>query len=374
MIVKLDKALYGCIEFARLWYYTFKDFLEADGFKVNSQDICVFNKGEGENQITIGVYVDDLFISSLNKKLIDDLVLKIIKQYGEECKFNYGQLHSYLSMIMDFNTIGKVKITMPQYVNDMMEQFQVEGRASTPALENLFNIREDSPLLDDMTQDIFHSRVAKVLYLAKRVRPELLPTVIFLSTRVKKATDDDWFKLTRMLKYINGTRDLGIVLEAGKVLSIRSYVDASFAVHPDMRSHSGASITLGKGPVFAKSSKQKLMSKSSTESELIGLSDNFPQVIWTRNFLIEQGYDVPPGIVYQDNQSTLTMVKKGRSTSERTRHINIRFFFIKDKVDNGELELEYLPTEDMVADILTKPLQGQLFRKLRNQLLNWTEA
>ena len=373
MLVQLDKALYGCIESARLWYFTIKDFLEADGFKVNSQDICVFNKGEGENQITIGIYVDDLFISSLNDDLINDFISKLIAEYGSDCKINEGVFHSYLSMIMDFSQLGKVKITMPQYVEEMMEQFEVEGRAATPALENLFEVREESPLLDDNLQEIFHSRVAKVLYIAKRVRPELLPTVIFLATRVKKASEDDWFKLTRMLKYINGTRELGIILEAENILSIRSYIDASFAVHPDMRSHSGACITLGKGPVFSKSSKQKLMSKSSTEAELIGLSDNFPQVIWTRNFLIEQGYDVPPGKVYQDNQSTITMVKKGRSTSERTRHINIRFFFIKDKIDNGELELEYLPTEDMVADILTKPLQGNLFKKLRNELLNWTD-
>ena len=184
---------------------------------------------------------------------------------------------------------------------------------------------------------------------------------------------DDWWKLDRLLKYINGTKSLGIVLEADELLSVIAFIDASFAVHPDAKSHTGTVISVGKGPVFAKSGKQKLMSKSSTESELIGLSDSFPQVIWTRNFLIAQGYNLEPCTVYQDNMSTIAMVKKGRSTSERTRHINIRFFFIKDKIDNGELVVEHMPTEDMVADILTKPLQGELFRQLRAKLLNWYE-
>jgi hypothetical protein len=370
MTVILDKALYGCIESARLWYYTIKDFLEKDGFKVNSQDICVFNKGDGDNQLTIGLYVDDLFISSINKKLVDDILAKLKAEY-KEIKFVEGLEHNYLGMHMDFSKPGKVRITMNKYVDDMMDHYEVNGKASTPALENLFQVREDQPLLEESLQEIFHSRVAKILYLAKRVRLDLLTSVIFLATRVKKATNDDWFKLTRLLNYINSTRHLGIVLEADDLFTIISHIDASFAVHPDMRSHTGTTISLGKGTVFGKSTKQKLMSKSSTEAELIGLSDGFPQVIWTRNFLIEQGYDVPPGTIYQDNQSTITMIKKGRSTSERTRHINIRFFFIKDKLDNGELTVEYLPTEEMIADILTKPLQGELFRKLRAKLLNW---
>jgi KUP system potassium uptake protein len=121
-----------------------------------------------------------------------------------------------------------------------------------------------------------------------------------------------------------------------------------------------------------KSSKQKLVAKSSTEAELIALSDALGQVIWTRNFLCAQGYDLGPFTVLQDNLSTMTMVKNGASTSDRTRHVNIRFFFAKDRVDSGEIKLQYCPAEDMVADLFTKPLQGELFRKLRNRLLNWT--
>ena len=160
-----------------------------------------------------------------------------------------------------------------------------------------------------------------------------------------------------------------MVLIADDEIAVTGYVDASYGVHSDGKSHTGAVITLGKGAIFAKSSKQKIVSKSSTEAELIALSDMSSQIIWTRNFLIAQGYQVKAAIIYQDNKSTIELVKKGRSTSERTRHVHIRYFFVKDRVDAGEIKVEYKPTEEMVANILTKPLQGNLFKNMRRELL-----
>jgi len=127
---------------------------------------------------------------------------------------------------------------------------------------------------------------------------------------------------------------------------------------------------LGKGAIHARSSKQKLVSKPSTEAELVALSDEASPVLWMRNFLELQGYQMQPATIYQDNMNTIALAEKGRSTSDRTRHINIRYFFIKDKINSNELRIEYLPTEDMKADVWTKPLQGELFKRLRNKLLN----
>jgi hypothetical protein len=125
-----------------------------------------------------------------------------------------------------------------------------------------------------------------------------------------------------------------------------------------------------RGAIQTKSSKQKLVSKSSTESELIACSDALNNVIMIRNFLIELGYDLGPATVFQDNLSTLKLIEHGRPASERTRHVAVRFFFIKDRVDSKEIRVEYCPTGDMIADVLTKPLQGSQFFKLRSLLLN----
>jgi hypothetical protein len=147
-------------------------------------------------------------------------------------------------------------------------------------------------------------------------------------------------------------------------------VDASFGTHPDGKGHTGIIITIGGGSIFVKSSKQKIVSKSSTESELIGLSDALSMINWVRDFLIAQGYLMDAAIVYQDNKSTINLAEKGRSTSERTRHVNIRYFFIHDRIKSGEVKIMYMPTKEMTSDILTKPLQGALFTRLRAKLLN----
>ena len=164
---------------------------------------------------------------------------------------------------------------------------------------------------------------------------------------------------------------MGIALEPLKHVSLYAFIDASYGVHFDMRSQSGCVIGIGLGPIYAKSSAQKLNTKSSTESELVALSDNTSQVIWCRNFLIAQGYEMAPAKIYQDNMSTISMVANGKSNSVRTRHIAIRFFFVADRVKNREIEIEYMNTGNMLADILTKPLQGELFLRLRKMLLNW---
>jgi hypothetical protein len=369
MIVKLTKALYGCVESAKLWYDHLTATLVGFGFKRNKLDICVFNKDCNGKQCTVTVHVDDLMITCADDSACES-VIDLLQRTYNKMTIHRGLIHSYLGMVFDFSTLGKVKITMEKYINEIIRDYNVTGTAKTPAASNLFDVL-DSPLLSDLMSDEFHSRVAKVLYLAKRVRPELLTANTFLASRVKEPTEQDWTKLERLLKYINGTRSMGLALSADQDLSVLAYVDASYGVHYDAKSHTGAAISLGKGAIFAKSTKQKLVSKSSTEAELIGLSDSFTQAIWTRDFLIEQGYQVGPATIYQDNKSTIALAEKGRSTSDRTRHIHIRYYFVKDRIDSKEVRIEYMQTGLMLADLLTKPLQGELFRRLRNQLLNW---
>ena len=369
MIVRLNKALYGCIESAKLWYEDLLSTLTDLGFVRNPVDLCIFNKGSGSEQCTICLHVDDLKITCCNAGTIEHLLDGLTTKY-KTLTVHRGLIHSYLGMTFDYTVAGIIKVTMEKYVQDIIDGYQVTGKAATPASVNLFDLR-DSPVLSSDKSIEFHSRVAKLLYLAKRVRPDILTPVAFLSTRTRKPTDDDQAKLNRVLRYINSTKEMGMILQCTKDIAILVYADASYGVHADGKSHTGVYITLGRGGVFFRSTKQKIVTKSSTESELIGLSDSLGQAIWTRDFLIGQGYKVGPAKVFQDNKSTITLAAKGRSTSDRTRHIHIRYFFVKDRVDSGEVDIEYKPTKLMLADLLTKPLQGDLFRAMRQELLNW---
>jgi hypothetical protein len=170
---------------------------------------------------------------------------------------------------------------------------------------------------------------------------------------------------------LRGTINMPLTLEADGTNVIKWWADASYAVHPDMKSHTGGAMSLGTGVIFATSTKQKLNTKSSTEAELVGVNDVMPQVLWTRYFIEAQGYNVTDNIVYQDNQSAILLEKNGRaSSSKRTRHINIRYFFIADRIAQQEVSVEYCPTKEMVADFFTKPLQGTLFKTLRDYVMN----
>ena len=372
MVVRLKRALYGCVESARLWYDKLCRDLEAIGYKKNSADICIFNRIEPDGkQTTLTIHVDDMMITASSEECIDE----IIEQLEKICPnlaIHRGRVLDYLGMTFDFGVPGKVKVTMSGYVNEFLEFCEdICGETSTPAASDLFDVDEKAQLLDKKERERYHSVTAKILYLGKRVRPDVLTAVSFLTKRVNAPTEQDMRKLQRVVRYIRATKEKGIVIEPDKNLSILAYVDASYGVHEDYKSHTGCVIGIGRGPVYAKSTGQKLNTKSSAEAELVGLSDSVGQVIWTRNFLLEQGYKLGPATVYQDNQSAIALVKNGKSNSHRTRHIAIRYFFIKDRVDSKEIRIEYMRTGEMLADILTKPLQGELFRRMRDELLNW---
>jgi ribosomal protein S18 len=151
---------------------------------------------------------------------------------------------------------------------------------------------------------------------------------------------------------------------------ITTYVDASYAVHQDIKSHTGGAISLGTGAVMRKSSKQKLNTKSSMEAELVGASDYLPNTIWLKYFLEEQGYRIQENTFMQDNQSAMKLEMNGRkSCGQKSRHIDIRYFFIKDRFENDNIKVIYCPTEAMLADFFTKPLQGTLFKRLREVIM-----
>ena len=152
---------------------------------------------------------------------------------------------------------------------------------------------------------------------------------------MKKPTEKDFSKLVRMMKYLSSTRNDTLKLSAGTGMNrLEWYVDASFAVHPDFWSHTGLAIKFGgreKSPVQA-SVKQKLNTDSSTTAELVAVHQVLPKVLWVPLFLEEQGYKIDKNVVYQDNQSAILLEKNGRkSSSKRTRHLNIRFLWLRTK-------------------------------------------
>jgi hypothetical protein len=243
-------------------------------------------------------------------------------------------------------------------------------KKSSAAPDDLFKVDEDSEKLKPIKATAFHNIVAKALYLVKRARPDASVVIAFLTTCVQSPDVDDWRKLKHLIEYLRGTMDMPLILGANSTGVLNWYVDASFAVHANMIGHTGGGLTMGRGFPIVSSTKQKLNTRSSTESELVGVDDMMPSIIWTRYFLKAQVYGVSDNIIFQDNKSTMLLERNGKaSSSKRTKHINIRYFFITDRISKGEVRVEWCPTKDMVADFMTKPLQGSLFKKFRDLIM-----
>ena len=373
MLVRLTKALYGCVESAKLWYNHLKAVLLRLGYTVNPYDICVFNRTSASGkQSTVCFHVDDGFATSQD---LEDL-MKLKKELKAEFKiveFNHGLVHEYLGMRLDFSKKFLVHISMEAYIERLISENRIKNTSRTPARNDLFVVNPDAEPLSKMLIHSFHKITAQLLYLGTRVRPDIMLAVNFLSSRVTCPSTDDAAKLKRVLQYLCGTPHLGLLLGGDNSGNVRllTYVDASYAVHPEsMKSHTGVFITLGRGPILVKSNKQKVVSKSSTEAELVALSEATSLSIAELLFLQSQGIDIKVEL-QQDNTSTIKLATNGRSSSDRTRHVNIRYFFVKQFLDSEEMIINHCPTADMIADILTKPLQGEHFLRLRDLLLGY---
>ena len=373
LIVKLDKALYGCVESAALWYEHLANTLKSLGYETNEYDNCVFNRRSAEGvQCTVAIHVDDLLITCGDKEEITAVITSLREKYGD-IKTVQGPVFNYLGMTMNMVTDGECRVTMKGYVDDLMESTGTTGKARSPARDDLFETPVSAEPSRETVRQEFHQRVAKLLYLAKRTRPDCLTAVSFLATRVQKCTQSDCDKLDRLMRYINSTRERGVAFRPGeKGITVSAYIDAAYGVHEEGRSHTGSCIVVGDvGAVHCKSTKQGLVTKSSTEAELVALSDSCNQGIHVRRFLIAQGHETGPLTVYQDNMSCLALMKRGRSAAEKTRHIDIRYFWMKERVTGGDAVMKHLGTEKMYANVLTKPLQGSQYVIERDMLTGW---
>jgi hypothetical protein len=300
-------------------------------FLRNKYDPCVYNrKNEDGTVTTIKTHVDDLKVSSKSSEPLQNVV-KELKDIYQEITVHESDTHDYLGMIMIYNKVRKcMKMNMEKYIEGILSGFRDDDPdkkvkpVSTPATNNLFETRE-TVKLSKRRAGIFHTIVAKLLFVAKRARPDILLAVSFLTTRVKEPDTDDRKKVLCVLGYLGETLKYHFTLHCSDIKKLTWYIDGSYASHSDMRGQSGAVLVAGGCSVLFRSNKQKVNTRSSTETELIAVDDVLPTVQWTKHFMRDQGYDLETEI-REDNQSTILLMKNGRLLSgKRTKHLDIRY-------------------------------------------------
>jgi hypothetical protein len=350
---KLSKALYGCIESAQLWFREISKFLGEQGFISNAVDPCVFHENHGEAQLTVVVYVDDLIITSIDVRRIDSFIIKLQDRF-KNIKTTSGLEHFYLGMLFTITEQRTVKMTMDNYVKEILLDNDIQSGENFPSKEDLLEVDLESPLLVGEDVRWFHSTVAKLLYLSRRARPDVSFHCNFLSTRVRFPTEEDKGKLYYLLRFIYATRYDGVIFGVSFPTYLQLFADASFASHPDGASHSGVVISLGVGPIFSQSRKMKMVVKSICEAETIAISEGLSTLLVAKAFLDEQLFVYEDVVIAEDNSCAIELLSKNSAGSMRTRFIRARYSYIKQFIDQGIIKVVKVRSGDQVADPLTK--------------------
>jgi hypothetical protein len=266
-----------------LWYKELSTFLGLIGFYPNPYEKCILNKEQAGTQTTIAVYVDDPLITSGSKEHAEAVVNSLRDKY-KELKVTNGKVHNYHGMVLDFSNPPSVTIRQTGMVEDIVTKAKLspnipaaKASPTSPCTEQLFNSSSDSPPLTEAAKAAPHSYTAKWLFVGGHGHPDLLTPISYFTKRVLNPTEEDARKLSRALAYADCTRSIALTLRRNLPPKITTFIDASFATHPNMRSHSGVCISLGRGAYYSKSTAQKLNTTSSWEAELVALSKGMRQ-------------------------------------------------------------------------------------------------
>jgi hypothetical protein len=245
LLVQCQNALYGTMVASLRYYQKFLKSLTNIDF-INPYDPCVANKIIEGEQMTICFHVDDCKLSHRKKTVMDRMIGYLRQEYKSifedgsgAMKVSRGKIHKYIGMTLDYSVPGQVKITMLEYVNEILAAFNKAepkggGTNTSAAPDSLFKVDEDCKKLAQVKAVEFHNLVAKTLYAIKRARPDTCTAIAFLTTRVCEPDKNDWTKLVHLMRYIRGTCRMPLILSANVSGILKWWVDASFDVHPNM--------------------------------------------------------------------------------------------------------------------------------------------
>jgi hypothetical protein len=352
-ILLLKKSLYGLHQSGKLWNEKLNDCLISNGFKRSIADPCVYH--DPNREILVGVYVDDLPITGSSEEIAK--TKKMIKS-----NFSAKDLGIAKEILNIKITQGKrcIKMSQENYSRQILKDFHMDEAhpAATPMDPGTkLEKTKKGDGLNEVMAARYRTGVGCLMYLANNTRPDLSFTGTHLSQFNKNPSQAHWTALKHALRYLKGTTDIGISYQMRHEEKMIFYSDADWGSDiSDRKSFSGYAVLLNNGLIHWKTKKQKCVALSTTEAELIGMSETNKECMWTRNFLneINQGRFLPDPIKIRcDNQGAIN-IAKNHTTSERTKHIDIKVLQIRDEVHKGNLTFQYVNTNENRADIFTK--------------------
>ncbi|PIL25828.1 transcription factor [Ganoderma sinense ZZ0214-1] len=361
LVCRLKKTLYGLKQAGRGWYKTLTAAMENMGFTRCVADHAVFYKREGESAIIVAASVDDLTITGTSD-LVDAFAVDIKQRFEMS---DLGDLHWILGIEVRRDRQARtIAISQRSYIDTIVSRFNLDEAAplSIPLQPGSPLGNHQSPStprqFEDMRDVPYREAVGSLMYAAMGTRPDITFAVTALSQFMQNPGRAHWDALKRVLRYLKGSRELWLVYGTNNE-GLRGYSDADWGSSTEHRhSISGYVFTLDGGAISWSSKKQNVVALSSTEAEYIALTHATKEAIWLRYVLsdiLHPELATFPVRLHSDNRSAIALAKDNAFHS-RTKHIDIRFHFIREAVDNRDIVLEHRRTEDMPADLFTKAL------------------
>jgi hypothetical protein len=346
----LKKSLYGLKQAPRAWNKKLNETLIKIGFIGTPSEPCVYTKLFGTELVILGVFVDDIIVF-FKSDLTFDIVKKDLSKYFS--LKDLGILKSYLGLQIQCDS-ECIKINQTNYILSLLEKFNMSEckTVHTPLVKKYMEKRSDGEVGESYP---YQNLIGGLMYLTQNSRPDIAHTTSYLSQFNTCFTKEHWNAAKRVLQYLKGTLNYSLVYRrSGEPL--KGFCDADWANCPiDRKSYTGYAFQLGGGPVSWESKKQPTTALSSTEAEYMALASATKEACYLRRFIHEITGKLNSVNLASDSQSAINLVRNPIHHS-RTKHIDTRFHFIREKVSNNVINLKYVKSSDMPADVLTKPL------------------
>ena len=366
LVCRLDRSIYGLKQSPRCWNQALDAQLKLMGFKQSTGDPCIYTSTT-DGLFILAVYVDDILLAGKSQQRIAQVKSDLGKRFQLK---DMGELHYFLgvSVKQSYET-GKIWIGQPAYTRAVIKKFGLEHckPVTTPVTPGtkLLKATEHSEMVDET---LYQSAVGSLLYLSGWTRPDISFSVSNVARFCSCPTKEHWTAVKRIFRYLKGTSNYGLLYSknddaAGTMFG---YSDADWAGDVnDRKSTSGYLFMMNGAAVSWRSRKQACVALSTAEAEYIALAITTQEATWMRKLLedlhIQQ---VEPTVIYEDNQSAICIAQNPQYHS-KTKHIDIKYHFVREKVLDNTIELKYCPTNDMLADILTKGLTYDKFSRLQ---------
>ena len=368
-VCKLGKSLYGLKQSARCWNSTLDKFLKSSGFRQIDADHCIYIKLAIEDGkfVIFAVYVDDIVPVSNDVKMLCAEKEILCKEYE---MVDNGEADFFLNLVIKRNRNERtLSISHPSYLQGILKRFRMEdcNPVGTPMETGTHFVKrwDDEPICN---KQLYQQAVGCLTYASVTTRPDISSAIGILSQFMSDPSEHHWRGIKRTLRYIKGTLNYGLQFSDNETQLI-GFADADWAGDLDTRcSTSGHVFQVGNATVSWSSKRQKTVARSSTEAEYVALSNAAQEAIWLRCLLVDMNVDIAsPTVIYEDNNGAIELSKNAKNHN-RTKHIDIAYHFVRERVHSGELSVIHCPTAEMTADIMTKGLPKIQFQKLRDAM------